>query len=159
MKKIIILVLLPIFLTLFGCSKESPVSGDSNGNMLLDGPQTGYFLTLNIVQHTPDGDVTLVNRGFSTTLRSDQSPTYYFTTESLTPSTFTITRTVTWSNIQDPMRLNATYNISGYYGTKLLEISATTGGYNSAIDTGYLSVGTNYSYNLGVQIITEEDVK
>jgi hypothetical protein len=101
MKKLIILVLLPIFFALFGCSKDSPVSStDSNNGNLTDAPDNWhYHLTLQIIQHTGSGDVELVNSGYYS-VDQGESSTYYFTTEN-TSSTFTLYRTVEGRNISD----------------------------------------------------------
>ncbi len=158
MRKFLLLIPIIYLFVVSGCSKESPVSSiDSNSNQLTDGPSHGYYLTFVITQHTEDGDIILVNRGFAQDYFNGTSPTYYFTTDATTPSTFTITRTVTWTNITPMYGVYALWSMSASgYLTKSILIPQTANGTITETDTGYLSPGNSYSYYMGISIITEE---
>jgi len=146
MKKLIILVLLPVFLALFGCSKESPISSDSNNVNLTDAPDNWhYHLTLQIIQHTGSGDIELVNKSYYST-DMGWSPTYTFTAEN-TPSTFTVYRTVEGRNVENAR--SACWVIT----PTLLFTVPLGNSYNSFENSINYTPGNTYSYYFGVTII------
>jgi hypothetical protein len=158
MKKLIVLVLLPIFFALFGCSKESPVtSNDSNGNSLTDWPvNKKYCVNIKITQHTTGGDIVIVNHSSYFEANGGFSDVLTFSTVNTTTTGYTYSRTVTWMQATGQTAFWDFPNNTQYSRTYLIQPDPppNNSGTYTTEDYPNFTLGTTYSYKLGIGIIT-----